>query len=518
VQINKETGKEDSLNKRYAYSLFANIIGLAASMVTAVFIPRGLGPVSYGNFSFLTNFFQQLIVFLGLGTPNAFYTKLSQRSDEHKLISFYVYISLGLVGIVAVFLIVSTTSSSFKEFLWPGQQRLFIYAAALLSLGIWFSDSIKNLTNVYALTAEAEIARIFQRIISVGFILLLFLGQWLTLFALFIYHYLITFFLCILWVRILFGKGYSLWGGKPTTDEIRGYLLEFYKYCGPLVIGGIVGLPAGLFDRWLLQKFGGSAQQGFYSLSYQIGTICILFTSALVPLITREFSVAFGRKDLAQMAFLFRRYIPLLYSIAAYFSCFIALQADKVIYITGGQRYAGAAMAVTIMAFYPIHQTYGQLSASVFLATGQTALYRNIGVFFVLFGLPLTYFLIAPGDKMGLNAGATGLAIKMVIVQFIGVNVQLYFNARLLDLRFWRYVGHQIVSVACLLGSATAVMLMVDVWMGLNDNIILSFFLSGILYTLMVMGVAWFQPILFGLRIQDRNAFVKFALRKIKKC
>lgn len=486
-------------------------------MVAAAVIPRRLGPVLYGNFSFLTNFFQQLIDFLGLGTPYAFYTKLSQRPDEHKLLSFFLYISLGLGGIVAVFLIIATTISSFKEFIWPGQQRLFIYAAALFSLGIWFLNSIKNLTNVYALTVQAEIARIFQRVISVGFILILFLGQWLTLSTLFIYHYLITVILCVSWLIILVRKGYPLWGGKLTTNEIRGYSLEFYKYCNPLIIGGILGLPAGLFDRWFLQKCAGSAQQGFYSLSYQIGTVCILFTGALVPLITREFSVAFGRKNFGQMAFLFRRYFPLFYSVAAYLSCFIALQVDKVIYITGGRSYTNAAMVVTIMAFYPIHQTYGQLTSSIFLATGQTSLYRNISVIFILVGLPLTYFLIAPTDKMGLNAGAIGLAIKMVAVQLIGVNVQLYFNTRLLNLRFWRYVGHQIVSVACLLGIASGAIYVVDKWMGLNDNIIVSFLLSGILYTLLVMGVTWFQPILFGLRIQDRNAFVQFALGKIKR-
>ena len=148
---------------------------------------------------------------------------------------------------------------------------------------------------------------------------------------------------------------------------------------------------------------------------------------------------AFGNGDITQMALLFRRYIPMLYSIAAYFSCFIAMQADKVIYIFGGSKYKEASIAVAIMAFFPIHQTYGQLSGSVFYATGQTSLYRNIGVTSMLIGLPVTYFLIAPGDKWGINAGATGLAIKMVLLQFIAINVQLYFNSKYLKFSFKRY-------------------------------------------------------------------------------
>ena len=143
----------------------------------------------------------------------------------------------------------------------------------------------------------------------------------------------------------------------------------------------------------------------------------------MTPLITREFAISFGEKDLREMARLFRRYIPMLYAIAAYFACFIAVEASKVTFIMGGEKFQHAALAVMIMAFYPIHQTYGQLSGSVFYATGQTALYRNIGVAFMLIGLPVTYFLIAPPEKFGLNAGATGLAIKMVAIAFFSVNV-----------------------------------------------------------------------------------------------
>lgn len=270
-----------------------------------------------------------------------------------------------------------------------------------------------------------------------------------------------------------------------------------------------MGLITGILDRWLLQVFSGSVQQGFFGLSYQIGALCFLFTSAMTPLLMREFSIAFGNKDLTQMSVLFRRYIPLLYSIAAYFSCFIALQADKVIYIFGGNKYKGAIMAVTIMAFYPIHQTYGQLSGSVFYATGQTALYRNIGVIFMLIGLPVTYFLIAPPEKMGLNAGATGLAIKMVFIQFIAVNVQLYYNAKLLKLSFWKYLGHQILSVGCLLVIATIVTLGVDKVLGISERIISSFLLAGVFYTLMVICLVYSLPVIFGLKRQDVKSLIE---------
>jgi O-antigen/teichoic acid export membrane protein len=228
----------------------------------------------------------------------------------------------------------------------------------------------------------------------------------------------------------------------------------------------------------------------------------------MTPLITREFAIAFSNHDLGRMAHLFSRYIPTLYSIAAYFACFIAVQADKVTFILGGNQYQEAALAVMIMAFYPIHQTYGQLSGSVFYATGQTGLYRNIGITGMLMGLPVTFFLIAPADMMGLNAGATGLAIKMVLLQFIFVNVQLYFNAKLLKLPFVRYLLHQVSSVAMLLAIAYVSTIMIDGFAALGEKIVITFIITGILYTVMVIGCSILLPQFFGLTREDISAII----------
>ena len=134
----------------------------------------------------------------------------------------------------------------------------------------------------------------------------------------------------------------------------------------------------------------------------------------------------------------------------------------------------------------------------------------------MLIGLPVTYFLIAPVNMLGLNAGATGLAIRMVALQFIAVNVQLYFNSRLLGLQFWRYLGHQIVSVGFLLGVAVISKFIVDKGIGFHDKIILSFVLAGVLYTLMVMILGYVQPVLFGLQRRDIHSLAKSGINKLR--
>lgn len=91
----KKTKKaEASLKKRYFFKLLTNFLGLIINLFTQMIIPRGLGPKAYGDFNFLTHFFNQIIGFLDMGTSTAFYNKLSQRPKESGLVVFYIYFSL----------------------------------------------------------------------------------------------------------------------------------------------------------------------------------------------------------------------------------------------------------------------------------------------------------------------------------------------------------------------------------------------------------------------------------------
>jgi O-antigen/teichoic acid export membrane protein len=494
---------EDSLRKRYLFKILTNLVGLVIGVVTQSLIPRGLGPKAYGDFSFLSSFFFQLVGFLDMGTSMGFYTKLCQRPKEYALTSFYLYF-VGIMSLVLIGFVVTTLWFNIYPRLWPDQTRWFIYLAAGWGILTWAVQVFTKMVDAYGLTVSGELANILQKILGLVLISLLFIFNYLNLTNFFFCQYFLLIFLCGILGWIFRQKGYSLvQGWRLPRTKISGYLKEFYSYSHPLLSYALVGLVVGIFDRWLLQFYGGSVQQGFWGLSYQIGTICLLFSSGMTSLLTREFAIAFANRDLNQIAILFRRYIPILYSITAFISCFIAIQADKVVYIIGGKSYSAAAMPVLIMAFYPIAQTYGNLSGSVFYATGQTALYRNIGIIFMVMGLPLTYFLIAPVSQMGLDTGATGLAIKVVILAFIAVNVQLFFNARLLKLKFWRYVAHQILSGGCMLGAAVAVRLVLDMSPLLRDHVIVSFLLAGFLYTIIVIGMTIIQPLLFGLQRQD---------------
>ncbi len=506
--------KEDSLKKRYFYKLITNFGGMLMGLITAGITPRALGPVSYGNYSYLTNFFNQVVSFLEMGTSIGFYSKLSKRQKESGLVTFYIYFST-IISILIILFVFIAYKTRVHNLFWPNQNMIFVILAAVFGLLTWFTQILNKITDAYGLTVHAEVIKLIQRALSVMILLFLYFWGMLNLRNYFYFQIFISLLLIIaLW--LLSKQKHSTINWKLNFAQVVNYIKEFYEYSHPLFVYALIGLIVGIVDRWMLQYFSGSEQQGFYGLSYTIGSFCFLFTSAMQPLLMREFSISHGNNDILKMRILFRKYIPLLYSIAAYFSCFIAIQAKNVIYIFGGNKYASAVLPVAIMAFYPIHQTYGQLSGSVFYATEQTRIYRNIGTFTMVIGLIVSYFLLAPKNMFGLEAGAFGLALKMVIVQFIGVNIQLFFNAKYLNISFSKYFFHQILSLV-LLSSISFFSYFLIEFTKLNFfNVLIKFILSGMIYTGIVITFVFFLPEVFGLNRADVGYIFDLVIKRKK--
>ena len=96
----------------------------------------------------------------------------------------------------------------------------------------------------------------------------------------------------------------------------------------------------------------------------------------------------------------------------------------------------------------------------------------------------------------------------MVAIQFMAVNTQLFFNARMLKLNFWKYLGHQIAIVSVLLVFAAGSIKVVDEMFSFSKVGIGSFIISGVFYTVIVLGGAALFPIVFGLSRGDVQRLV----------
>jgi len=460
-------------------------------------VPKALGPVSFGHFSYLQQFFSQVIAFLDAGTSTAFFTKLSAKNSRVELLVFYFIFSISLFGFL-FFIIYSVDGFGYINFFLPDIPKEYIYYGVIFGIFTWITQVYIKISDAYALTVSVEIVKIIHKI-SILF-LLLYIVNFLPfdLYTYFYFHF-ISLLSFLMVVSILFIKK-NIVSKKIFNLKIKytNMIKEFYSYCSPLFIFNVIAISISLFDIWLLQTVSGSSQTGFYGLAYSIAAMCFLFTSAMTPIITREFSKSFEENDIEQVKNLFKRYVPMLYAIATFFSVFIAFQAENILAIFTDEKFKDALFVLVIMAFYPIHQTYGQLSGSLFFANGTTKLYRDIGLVSSLIGLVFSYLFI-----YHFEFGALGFGAKMILTQVIGVNIQLYFNVKLLKLKMSSFVYHQAYTLVLF----SAIAYLSTLVISLKSNLY-EFLVCGILYTLLTAILIVIYPQIIAITKTELKQFI----------
>lgn len=477
----------DSLKKRYAIKLIANIIAGLINVVIVAIVPKALGPIVYGQFVYLQQFFTQIIAFLDAGTSTAFFTKLSAKQTRKELISFYFAFSVLLLVILYGLVYSIDVSNSLETFL-TGIPANYVYLGLWFGFLTWFTQVYIKISDAYALTVSVEIVKISHKVIML--LVLLYCINYLSFdLSLYFYYQFFSLLVFISIVSLLFCKK-----GIYTKDLISNNIKvkkigrEFLSFSSPLFIFNMIAIGISLFDLWLLQRISGSSETGFYGLAYSIAAMCFLFTSAMTPLITRELSRAHAEKNVNEMRRLFSRYVPMLYAISAYFGVFIAFSSEGLLALFTDERFKEAYLALMVIAFYPIHQTYGQLNAALFFATEKTLLYRNIGIFSSVLGLFFTFIFIYLFEM-----GSVGFAWKMIVSQIIGVNIQLFFNVVWLKLNFKSFLIHQVYSAVFFIAIA---FLSTNI-LQYSTDLMVNFIVSGVVYTLLVfIGIILFPSVI----------------------
>ena len=576
-----------SLGKRYAFKLVSNVATIPLFFILEAVLPRALGPAAYGNYNFITSLFQNFTNFLDMGTSTCLYTTLSKRPGEFGLVAFY-----GRVALAVLVLCLLAGGLVFLpgagEWLMPGVPLWMALPAALWAYITWAGRVTRGMNDALGLTTRSEPVRVGVNVFSALLLLGLYFSGVLTLPVLFGHQYLTLgllaagFALCLrgTWsggektlknpltpnARVkgaaapLRGAGQSpastdlASSAEPFEDvaynpgrlvrwrlgkaELAAYGREFWRYSGPLFVTALCSALALSGERWMLQFFNGSAEQGYFSLSQKVGMACFMFVSAMTPLITRDLAVAHGKGDAREMARLLDRFAPMLYAVSAWLACFTLAEAPAVVRLFGGGRFVDAILPVQIMALYPIHQGYGQVAAAVFYATGETRLLRNVTLVTLIAGLICAWILLAPpgfgqsaatagGEGGGLvpawlplggfGLGAAGLAWKMVGVQFVTVNLLLMACRRSAPFRYWRNLAHQVICPAALLALAFAARYGTEAaGLGQAQDIV-RFLSSGVCYCLLCLILAFACPFILGLqrgeltaRLRDLSARAKF--------
>lgn len=517
-----------SLKKRFTFKLAANIWGMLLGLVAMSFVTRALGPENYGRFEFISSNFKLILDTLTLQVPLAYFNWVSRKGHKENIdvaTGVTLGFSVAMTGAFAVFILVAILGG-FSTVLWPGIEPIYLWESLIFTLVVFLYQLLVYLSDGMSLTVGLEKLRLLQNFLKAASLLTLVSFGLMNLHAYFIAQIVVIAVTIALSVWWLSRQGalscVVLKFSSFSRDESERFLTFVRHFARPLTILMFSGFVFLYFDRWFLQLIGGSLEQGYFGLSDRLGAIAFVFTSAMTPLLTREFAFAHEAQNKERLVRLFER-IRLFLFIATVTSCFLSVQSEAVVKLIGGSKFQGAIIPIAIMGLFPIHQTFGQLSASLLVATGQTGLYSKIGIYAMVLSLPVTYFLLAPVSYAvpGMALGATGLALKMVIVQILATNIQLYFNTRYLGISYLKWLLYQATMIPMVYATAYCTSLVTShvfsaaVSFRINDltATIAAFAAAGFLYCLAIAAVVYLVPRIAGTTREELCEILKKPFR-----
>lgn len=433
-----KTNRKKSIKIRFLTTLVANVLRIFFSFITGMVIARDLGPGEYGNFNFLLINCLALFQLVDMASLSAFYTFISQKQRGYKFLLYYsgwIFAQLIVLLLIVLFL-----PDFFMGKIWLGQSRSLVLLALLASYFmhcIWrfsaqIGESVRDTVGVQfrnIILAVAYLACVLvlkhKGLISVTNVLILNIS---------------------LYIFCVVGYGLRLYRQQPfsreTEEKFADVFREFKVYCLPMVLCAWFGFLFVFADRWFLQKFAGSVEQGYYSIGAKIAAISLIATTSFLQILWKEVAETYAQGNMERVRMLYCRISRGLFFLSAIISCFLIPFSKEILNLLFGPNYQSAWLSFSIMLVFPVHQSLGQVNGTMLLSMGKTKAQSLIGIFFMIISIIAAYILLAPRTFVipGFSMGATGLAIKMVVCQLIGVNIMQFFVARYIGSKFnWGY-------------------------------------------------------------------------------
>lgn len=305
-------------------------------------------------------------------------------------------------------------------------------------------------------------------------------------------------------------------------DSLNQILREYWRYCKPLIGLALAGFVYAFSEKWMLQKFGGAAQQGYFQIASQFAQVSLLATVSILNIFWKEIAEAAARGDLSRVTSLYRKINRGLVMLSAIIAGLLLPWSKQIVAILLGPLYVDAWLVLAIMLLYPIHQSMGQIGATMFMAGGNTKKYVVLSIATMAFTLPVLYFALAPSSGMpipGLGLGAIGMACYMVLTSIVAVNIQALVIASHHGWKFdWLYqaVG---VPLMILLGYASKCLVGL-VW-NLNalgwSGLLIPIIVACLVYAICVLFAVWQLPWLLGMEKEELQGLLKRFVNGIRR-
>jgi O-antigen/teichoic acid export membrane protein len=491
--------RSESVSSRYAVTLGAQVFRLLLSLISATVVPRALGPAIYGNYSFLLSTSSTLRGVLDTGTQQAFFTFSSQERASGSLTRLYALVLCVQFSIILA--IIGLAGAAGKtEWLWHAQRLDQIVLVTVLDWLLFLALSLQQLGDSKGLTAYQQLIGAAVALLTVVGLLLLRATDTLSFYS-FVWLILAGAGLncVVLGYRLLVVNRVLFWNGVIT---VRNYAARWWRFTKPLILLQYYLPVVSYLGLFLIQKWYGSEEQGYYALALQWCAFAMVFTNSGVWIFWREVAHHTASRDLHVAAGIYEQFSRLFFFLALVLSCWLSASSGLLVQVVAGERFRSAAGVLAIMAFYPVSQTLGQLTMVSLKAMERTSSYARWSIVLSVPDVLLTYMLLAPptASVPGLHLGAVGLALKTAVYGLVSVQVYDWLNCQFLGIRYAAILGRRIFAIVTV-GAIAGVLLGVGGPLLRRSGIggIPALGLSSCAYALMIAASIWLHPGLAGL-------------------
>lgn len=485
--------------ERYMSSFLGNSLRLLLSTIIGFLIARELGPISFGNYSYLMLIATATISLIDFSYSKAFFTFLSsERINNENLIQMIWLVSAQLMTLILV--VFCIPSSVMDSMLFKDSKVYFIVAliAIFIQQRVWMI--IGYLYEYLRLTSQYQFIYTLAAVFNLMLLLSLISTNMLSFENIFIA-------IAVSWsgaVLVSLVKGnFTMKLIDKTKLQFKSDTGAFVTYCWPLLPMSLLVFFNHTFDRWMLQKFSILGEQGYFAISKQVSVLALIATTSILNVLWREVSALRNNKE--KQIELVRQTTIGLYIFTSFLAFMLIPWSEYLIRVFFGDEYLPAKYTFIIMLVFPIHQCLGQVGGVVLLSLEKTKEQVMIVSATVIINLIISGLILMVVSNGVIVGGLTSfqLALKLVFLQIITVNVLIAFTYRVTSVGI---IGWEQVSIPIVLFILSLLIKgIVDfVFPGqalYGTALFLVMFFS---FTVLVIN---FLPKLFGLNVNVVNSF-----------
>ena len=458
-------------------------------LITELLIPRLVGVSDYGSFVYIRDTFFNITNSLDMSFSEAFYQISSKYPKNYSIVIFQSCLILLILLILFFFNIGLFLFPSLLDLIFPTQIFYHVSLGSLLAFSIYLVSNITFFSDSKKLTVYLELIKIIC-VFVMSFVFYYFFSleniSIDTIYILFTAFNLLIFISTIFYFESKFGLINKL---SITKKIFFFYKKKYLEYSLPLLQANIFVFLFVIFDRWFLQVLYGNIEQAFIGFAFRIMMIITVLISSFYPIYRQQLADFFSNRNETKLKKSFKK-IYLLFSLATFFSFFLIFNLNKIL-IFFGDDFNDGFYVILIMLLYPIHQVFGQSADAILLSFEKTKLFKNLRIYLTLFGFILTYIFVAPTDLLlpGLELGAMGLALKMVLGQFIDVHFRLFYSCKIVGLNFIELIKKEFSIIFLISSFYFIINFIINHLFGSNisNNIYIDIFISGIIYFILTI-------------------------------